>query len=83
MREVNMCAVRGVLTEGGMCGKVIVGGKYCGHDGACKHKRTDQLHTFLNAAAEEGLVLAGVDAADLYIATFPERYAAALARIEA
>ncbi len=42
----------------------------------------DRLHTFLNAAAGEGLVLDGVDAADLYIATFPERYAAVVASIE-
>jgi hypothetical protein len=38
----------------------------------------ETLHTFLNAAAGEGFVLDGVDAADLYIALFPERYYAAL-----
>jgi hypothetical protein len=42
----------------------------------------DRLHTFLNAAAGEGLVLDGVDAADLYIAVFPERYRATIASIE-
>jgi hypothetical protein len=36
---------------------------------------TEDLHTFLDAAAGEGLVLGGIDAADLYIAIFPERYA--------
>lgn len=40
---------------------------------------SDVLHTFLDAAAGEGLVLGGVDAADLYIKLFPERYAAAIA----
>lgn len=37
-----------------------------------------KLHTFLDAAAGEGLVLDGIDAADLYEQVFPERYAAAL-----
>lgn len=36
----------------------------------------EALHTFLDAAAGEGFVLNGVDAADLYIALFPERHAA-------
>ena len=43
----------------------------------------EKLHTFLNAAAGEGLVLDGVDAADLYVALFPERYDAATAGIGA
>jgi hypothetical protein len=43
---------------------------------------SDMLHTFMNAAAGEGYVLDGVDAADLYIALFPERYAAAIAKID-
>jgi hypothetical protein len=37
---------------------------------------TEALHKFLDAAAGEGLVLDSVDAADLYVAIFPERYAA-------
>ena len=40
------------------------------------------LHTFLNAAAGEGLVLDGIDAGDLYQAVFPERYAATVAQID-
>lgn len=32
------------------------------------------LHTFLDEAAAEGLVLDGVDAAELYIQLFPELY---------
>ena len=40
------------------------------------------LHTFLNAAAGMGLHLDGVDAADLYIATFPEQYAKAIEGID-
>lgn len=43
----------------------------------------EQVHTFLNAAAGEGFVLDGVDAADLCVALFPERYAAAIATIGA
>jgi hypothetical protein len=43
---------------------------------------TEQLHTFLNAAAGEGLVLDSVDAGDLYAAMFPERYKAACESIE-
>lgn len=39
----------------------------------------EALHTFLNAAAGAGLVIGDVDAADLYIAIFPERYAQARA----
>lgn len=33
------------------------------------------LHTFLDAAAGEGLVLGGIDAADLYVELFPKTYA--------
>jgi len=45
----------------------------------CSGEKPEALHTFLDAAAAEGLVLNGVDAADLYIEVFPERYAAACA----
>lgn len=41
------------------------------------------LHTFLNAAAGEGFVLDGVDAADLYVSVFPERYAQAVEGLDA
>jgi hypothetical protein len=34
------------------------------------------LHKFMDAAAGEGLVLDGVDAADLYVKLFPAEYAA-------
>lgn len=44
-----------------------------------RERGSEPLHKFLDAAAAEGLVLDGVDAADLYIAMFPERYAAAIA----
>ena len=37
-----------------------------------------KLERFLNAAAGEGYVLDGVDAADLYVALFPAEYEAAL-----
>lgn len=43
---------------------------------------TESLHTFLDVAAGEGLVLGGVDAADLYQQIFPARFAAAIARVE-
>ena len=43
----------------------------------------EKVCTFLNAAAGEGFVLDGVDAADLYVALFPERYAAATADLGA
>lgn len=33
------------------------------------------LHTFLDAAAGEGLVLGGIDAADLYVELFPKTHA--------
>ena len=42
---------------------------------------TEELHTFLNAAAGEGYVLDGVDAGDLYQKVFPGRYAALTAQI--
>lgn len=42
----------------------------------------EKLHTFLNAAAGEGFVLNGVDAADLYVKLFPERYATAVTEID-
>lgn len=44
-----------------------------------RERGSEPLHKFLDAAAAEGLVLDGVDAANLYIAMFPERYAAAIA----
>lgn len=45
-------------------------------------KHNERLLKFLNAAAGEGLVLDGVNAADLYVELFPERYAATVAQIE-
>ena len=39
------------------------------------------LQRFLNAAAGEGLVLDGVDAADLYVGFFPDAYARAISGI--
>lgn len=36
----------------------------------------EKLHTFLDAAAGEGLILGDVDAQELYVAIFPDRYAA-------
>ena len=44
-------------------------------------QQMERLHTFLNAAAGDGLVLDGVDAADLYVDIFPQRYAATVAQI--
>lgn len=41
-------------------------------------RQGDNLHAFIDAAASEGYILGGVDAADLYVSVFPERYAAAL-----
>ena len=32
------CAVKGMVRPGAMCGAVIVGGVYCGHEGECSHK---------------------------------------------
>ena len=32
------CAVQGMLSPRAMCGSVIVGCVYCGHDGPCEHK---------------------------------------------
>jgi hypothetical protein len=47
-----------------------------------QQEKGEALHTFINAAAGEGLVLDGVDAADLYVALFPERYAKAVANLD-
>lgn len=33
-----ICAVKGLVRPGAMCGAIIVGGKYCGHNGECSHK---------------------------------------------
>ena len=67
---------------------IEIGKKYVTRDGCLVNLLSKQmveasaaqesLHTFLNAAAGDGLILDGVDAADLYIKVFPERYAAAL-----
>ena len=35
-----LCAVRGMVRPGAMCGEVIVGGEFCGHAGECPHKLT-------------------------------------------
>ncbi len=32
------CAVRGMIRPGAICGKIIVGMKYCGYKGECQHK---------------------------------------------
>lgn len=41
MHEMNTCAVGGMIKPGALCGKCIVGGKFCGHDGDCEHKRVE------------------------------------------
>lgn len=33
------CAVGGMIRPGAMCGSVLVGGKLCGHNGPCEHRR--------------------------------------------
>ena len=38
--EEATCAVDGMIRPGVMCGSVIVGGKLCGHNGQCEHRRT-------------------------------------------
>lgn len=45
-------------------------------------KTVEKLHKFLDAAAGDGLVCDGVDAADLYIEIFPENYAEGIAQPE-
>jgi hypothetical protein len=45
---------------------------------AAQSNMPESLHTFVNAAAGEGFVLDGVDAGDLYVELFPERYTAAI-----
>ncbi len=35
------CAVGGIFTalgKTGLCGKIIFGGEFCGHDSACEHQ---------------------------------------------
>jgi hypothetical protein len=36
--EQPRCAVRGLVARGVMCGRVRVGGEFCGHAGDCPHK---------------------------------------------
>lgn len=40
-----LCAVKGAIRPGAMCGAVIVGNKLCGFDDACEHqqKNVDSL----------------------------------------
>jgi len=42
---------------------------------AISKQTIEKLHTFLDASAGDGVISGGVDAADLYIEIFPERYA--------
>jgi DNA segregation ATPase FtsK/SpoIIIE-like protein len=37
--ERPLCAVRGLIRPGAMCGSVIVGGELCGFKGKCEHQR--------------------------------------------
>lgn len=41
MHEMNVCAVGGFVANRGLCGACIVGGKFCGSDKPCEHKRTE------------------------------------------
>lgn len=45
---------------------------------AAAQAHIEKAHAFINAAAGEGLVLDGIDAAELYVQLYPERYAAEL-----
>lgn len=51
--------------------------------GAVAADYAEKLHRFLNAAAGDGLLLDGVDAADLYVAVFPKTYERAVAHLDA
>ena len=42
---------------------------------ALSKQTIEKLHTFLDASVGDGVISGGVDAADLYIEIFPERYA--------
>ena len=68
MHEMNTCAVRGMPVPGAMCGKVIVGGKFCGHDGTCEHKRVEHCNEawcFIGSGNANSNLDAAIDAATL------------------
>lgn len=46
------CAVRGMIRPGAMCGKIIVGMKYCGSRDECQHKIVPPA-TIAEATGEE------------------------------
>ena len=52
-QERPLCAVRGLIRPGAMCGSVIVGGKLCGFDGACPHKVAAQIQNMPAGAGGE------------------------------
>lgn len=43
--EKPTCAVSGMIRPGAMCGKIIVGMKYCGYSGECPHKQGQPAKT--------------------------------------
>ena len=47
------CAVGGMLRHGAMCGSVIGGGKLCGHNGPCEHRRVVTPNAEVSGRASE------------------------------
>lgn len=43
MNEKPTCKVGGFIQPNAMCGHVIVGMKYCGFDGDCRHKSCAEM----------------------------------------
>jgi len=41
-KQLPLCAVGGTPVPGGMCGRVIVGLKYCGSADQCEHQRNQE-----------------------------------------
>lgn len=53
------CAVGGMIRPGAMCGSVIVGGKLCGHNGPCEHRRVVTPNVAVERAAKQKVADSG------------------------
>ena len=75
------CADQGLIPGLGMCGAVIVGGKLCGHEGACDHQRPasqwtaplQQLRDALGKGGSDPQIQSAISLVEC-AATYPERH---------
>jgi hypothetical protein len=63
-QQKPLCAVRGAIRPGAMCGSVIVGMQFCGFAGKCEHQREPSLRNCASSQVSSADATSGVGLAD-------------------